>query len=823
VSALGAPVLGPVSADPDDYVSFWDYFSKLYVPEMGLDLPLKKAHQEACEMLEQAFLGTIPDFIDEYGVAHHIQYVVINMPRRVGKTKLIEAWYTWAFGYVPDCQFIHTSYSQDLTTGSMEWAAKTMNSPWYQSFFGDLIHGKRADHITTTAGGNLYASGTSGTLTGKGGGLKRPGGGAIVIDDAAKPDEVLSPVVSKGVVQWFETTIKGCRNSDRWCPIIIIAQRLGKNDLPGHVQGTYPNNTVTVKFPALVDPDTGLASTADNAISAFPETISPESLLVLRKTRIGRYVLATQSQQEDALLGGNKIPLECFDRWDPREAMSMKWEKLVIPVDTALKTKQANDFSCAALWGLIRPRAYLIDMIHGKWESPELLDRIVKFWEQWGHVAGWPSPRLIIEEKAAGTPLLQNLKVRGVPARGIERDIDKVRRCNQVLPYIEMHHAVIPKMGSVPWIEKWEAEHAEFKDDGTHAHDDMCLVAGTLVTCLRGNIPIEQVRIGDQVLTRNGLCMVAAAGQTGSTSEVWTVETTDSRVSGTGSHPIWTESRGFARIDTTSDGDTVLTCEFIPRETPRTSLFSTGSSSVATQIQSTLATVGTTARRQTTGKPGFRPCIRKSGNQSTDRYRHGMTFTIGTETPQITHPKTSNVYSNPLTKKSIATSALRSARHWVSSLTLRRSGLLLPVGIHPEKGSNGIGKMESTRRQYAKKLLETVSNAASRSIATTLTLKSVRHSAAVETERSEIESCSIATTVKKILPEPGWTLIPKPVLSVRVRAMPKPVPVFNLTVEGANEFFANGILVHNCDTTFDSLEYLLARKLSGFDVLMDNK
>lgn len=33
-------------------------------------------------------------------------------------------------------------------------------------------------------------------------------------------------------------------------------------------------------------------------------------------------------------------------------------------------------------------------------------------------------------------------------------------------------------------------------------------------------------------------------------------------------------------------------------------------------------------------------------------------------------------------------------------------------------------------------------------------------------------------------------------------------PVFNLTVEGAPEYYANGVLVHNCDTTRYMVAYL---------------
>lgn len=482
VPAQAAPV-----ENTGDWISFWTYFSEIFVPEMGIDLPLKQAHRDACEAIEAAFFGELEPNIDPITAEiFYILYVLICLPRRVGKTKIIEAFYTYAFGYVPDCQFIHTSYSTLLTEPSMAYVAKVMQMGWYREWFGSLLHGIRGDHISTVDGGNLYAAGTGGTLTGKGGGLKRPGGGAIVIDDPAKPDEVLSPVVSKGIIQWFETTIKGCRNSDRFCPIIIVQQRLGKNDLAAYVRDTYPKQTRMIKFPALVDPDTGKASTQDNAVSAFPETRSAQELLSLRATRIGRFVLATQWQQEDATLGGNMIPIECFGRWDPDQFGSMKWIRFFITVDTALKTKEANDYSCAQLWGGYEKSAYLIDEIHGKWESPDLLDRLESFWEKWGHIPNMPRPRMVIEEKAAGTPTLQHLKKKGIPAQGIERDIDKVRRVQNVLPFIETGRVLIPKPGSRPWIEGWEEEHSQFTALMNHAHDDRVECAADGIEMLLG-------------------------------------------------------------------------------------------------------------------------------------------------------------------------------------------------------------------------------------------------------------------------------------------------------------------------------------------------
>lgn len=464
--------------DPDDVVSFWEFFGELFVPNMGLALPLKDAHRHAAEILERVVTDDIAGAI-EYArankidigldetapaeqLAKAIRYVLINIPPRVGKTKMMEALICWLFAYFPDAQAIYTCYAAALAEVSLAYVQKVMRSSWYIDLYGDHIHGKRSDHLSTVEGGNIYAEGTGGTLTGKGGGLKRPAGGCIIIDDPAKPDEALSPVVSEGVRQWFETTIKDRRNSTEYTPIIICAQRLAPLDLPGYVMKEYKDQTIVLKFPGLV-----------NGVSQFPETITTEDLLTYNRTRTGRFVLASKFQQEPVALGGNLIPTDCFPRWHP--STPMKWERTVICVDTALKIKQWNDFSCASLWGLCQSRAYLIDLIHGKWETPELLANSHKFWEK--HTThsseGFPRPRLIIEEKAAGTPLLQSLRKLGVPATGIERDIDKVRRVQGILAHIETGMVIVPQDGSTNWIEKFLAECAEFAGDGTAAHDDM--------------------------------------------------------------------------------------------------------------------------------------------------------------------------------------------------------------------------------------------------------------------------------------------------------------------------------------------------------------
>lgn len=462
VTAQVGPPATP--ADPN-YVTFWEFF-QAFIKLQGIELPLSVYHKQICDTLMAAFLGVLPP---------EIQYIVINMPPRTGKTKILEAFACWGEAYFPDSQFIYTSYAGSLVKVSMGYIGQVMMSQWFTSTFGDFVHTKAADKITTTAGGNIHGEGTGGSLTGKGGGLKRAAGGAICIDDPAKPDEAFSPVESEKLKRWLHTTIERRRNSDRWCPIIICAQRLATDDLPGYVMQTYPGKFLLLKFPAMV-----------NGVSVIPDTISTETLEALKTTRYGRFVLAGQYMQEPIALGGNLIQVDSFRRYDPATARSTEWEQLVVTVDTAMKIKESNDFSCAQLWGKKDRRAYLIDQIYGKWESPALLANVIAFSNKCREEYPDAPLRVVVEEKAAGIGLIQQMKIAGVPAEGIERDIDKVRRVQAILPYQESGLVYLPKDDSTPWVAGVITECAEFKPDGTHAHDDRvdCLCDG--VTILLG-------------------------------------------------------------------------------------------------------------------------------------------------------------------------------------------------------------------------------------------------------------------------------------------------------------------------------------------------
>jgi predicted phage terminase large subunit-like protein len=448
---------------PSDLLSFWDFF-QLYVKCQKLSIPLKKMHEEVCHTLQAAALGQLTDY----------QFFVVNIMPRVGKTKIIEALQAWMLAYFPDAQIITTSYSAELAMRSTRYVRSVLESAWFTQTFGETLGDVQQSHyFTTTAGGSVYGAGVGGTITGFGAGLKRPAGGFIVVDDPANPSEALSKVESENTKIWFENTLRSRRNSTEYTPIIVIAQRLSTDDLPGYLLEHYPNDTMHLKYPAF---------DVETQESNFPETITTKDLISLRDGP-GAFTFAAQYMQEPVVFGGNLIRVDDFVYHELDT--SHKFTNKIITCDTAMKAKQSADNTVLQCWGKIGNKAYLIDCTYGKWDSNKLLSFAQKFYKK-HNLPESPVRRLLIEDKNSGTTLIQEFRRLGTPAEAIQTTKDKVTRVHEILPYIATHLVAIPRPTDPrhPWVPYFLSECAAFRADGKQAHDDavdcMCFAINNL-------------------------------------------------------------------------------------------------------------------------------------------------------------------------------------------------------------------------------------------------------------------------------------------------------------------------------------------------------
>lgn len=430
--------------------------------------------------------------------------LVINVPPGSSKTEIfVINFIARGLAKNPRARFLHLSGSDSLALANSESARDIVTSDHYQAFWplkiADDADSKKRWNVEVDGqkAGGVYATSLGGQITGfRAGHMTEGFQGAIVIDDPNKPEDAFNKAALNKANRKLLSTVKSRRANPK-TPIVVIMQRVGEGDVTDFIEkGHLGKNFKFVKIPALITeeiiaqlaPD--LLPMADNSLkddkgrfSYWPYKEPIDELLGLEKgegldpegNRISRFVYASQYDQRPKSLEGNLIKGQMFFRYSVLP--KIKYRKVF--VDTAQKTKQHNDYSVFAEWGLgVDGRAYLIDMIRGKWESPELKRRAKAFWakgkardtEVYGHLREMP-----VEDKVSGTDLIQTLKLpppegASIPIKEIQRTTDKLTRLMDALPYIELGLAGVPE--DAPFTNDFVAEHEAFSADMSHKHDD---------------------------------------------------------------------------------------------------------------------------------------------------------------------------------------------------------------------------------------------------------------------------------------------------------------------------------------------------------------
>ena len=409
----------------------------------GTDLKYNWHQKAICDTLEKVVTG-------------QITRLIINVPPRSGKTELaVKNFIAWCMGNFPDSEFIHASYSKRLATANTYSIRSIMQHEEYNKIFSHTSlssDSKAKDEFRTSQGGIVYATGAEGTITGYGAGKMRDYfGGAIVIDDPHKAGEANSDTMRQNVLDWFSTTMESRKNSND-TPIIIIMQRLHQHDLSGWLlDGGNGEEWEHLVIPALNEDD-----------ETFWEGQFPtESLHRLRASN--SYVFAGQYMQTPTPAGGGIFKRDWWRYYSVLPDIKFR----MIYADTAMKTGQHNDYSVLQCWGLGGDgKAYMLDQVRGKWESPELLAQARAFWSK--HKGGKSVLRQMkIEDKASGTGLIQQLKREGIPVIGIPRNKDKVTRGYDAAPMVEAGNVLLPE--SAEYISDFLSEADVFPNG---AHDD---------------------------------------------------------------------------------------------------------------------------------------------------------------------------------------------------------------------------------------------------------------------------------------------------------------------------------------------------------------
>ena len=338
-------------------------------------------------------------------------------------------------GKNPKMKLMQVSHNAEL---SARFGAKVRNlidSPEYKQICGDVKlreDSKAKGRWETNHGGEYFAAGVGGSITGRGADL-------LIIDDPHTEQDSLSDSAMERTYDWY---LSGPRQ--RLQPggsIVLVMTRWAQDDLTGRLikaeNEPKADKWEKISFPAILNEDT-------EARPVWPEYWKKEDLESV-KASIPLSKWNAQYMQNPTSEEGALIKREWWKPWEDEELPPL--EHIIQSYDTAFMKKQTADFSAITTWGVFRPseddppNLILVDMIKGRYEFPELR-RIAL--EQYGY---WNPETVIIEGKASGLPLTYELRKMGIPVINFtpSKGNDKHTRVNAVSPMFESGLIWAPK------------------------------------------------------------------------------------------------------------------------------------------------------------------------------------------------------------------------------------------------------------------------------------------------------------------------------------------------------------------------------------------
>jgi len=392
--------------------------------------------------------------------------LIINLAPRHTKSELASYLLpAWFLGKYPHKKVIQCSNTAELAVGFGRKVRNLVGSEQYSKIFPGVAlsaDSKAAGRWATSHGGDYFAIGVGGTVTGKGADL-------LIVDDPHSEQEARlaqgDPSVFDGVYEWYTSGPR--QRLQPGGAIIIVQTRWSDKDLTGKVLKSDSTDWEVIELPAIMPSGKPL----------WPEFWSLGELLAL-KEELPVYKWNAQYQQKPTGEEGAIVKRDWWQVWE-RERPP-KCDFIIQSWDTAFTKSQRADYSACTTWGIFNldedpdnVNIIMLDAWKDKLEFPELKDTAKRFYDEWQPDA------CIIEAKAAGAPLIFELRRMGVmvsdytPTRGN----DKFVRINSVTDLFRSGRVWAPE---TKWADEVIEEMARFPNA---EHDD--LVDSTVQALIR--------------------------------------------------------------------------------------------------------------------------------------------------------------------------------------------------------------------------------------------------------------------------------------------------------------------------------------------------
>lgn len=360
-----------------------------------------------------------------------IKRLMISVPPRHGKSMLASEFFpAWYLGRNPGKQIIAATYAQDLADDFGRKVRNQIRDGLFSAIFPECViaaDSQAVKRFHTVAGGVYHAVGVGGPITGRGAHL-------LIVDDPIKGrEDADSEAMRRKVKDWYSSVAY-----TRLMPggsVIIIQTRWHQADLSGWILRDHDHEDWDVLSLPAID---------SNNKPLWPSAYPLHRLQEIKKT-IGNRDWSALYQQSPMVDGGNILKSGWWQRW-PKSRPLPKFEHVFQSYDTAysegdLKT---NSYSARSTWGVFRDdKDDLAVMLCESWRDrvdyPDLKKAALASYLE------YRPDVVLIEKKASGQSLIQELRRSGLPVKTYMPDKSKVARAYAVQAMLESGRVWAPE------------------------------------------------------------------------------------------------------------------------------------------------------------------------------------------------------------------------------------------------------------------------------------------------------------------------------------------------------------------------------------------
>ena len=442
----------------------------------------RKVEQENARANFMGFVKSMwPEFVEG---PHHIkiaqkfqkfltgknQRLIVNMPPRHTKSEFASFLFpAWMIGQNPRLKIIQATHTGELAIRFGRKVRNLMNTKEYKGVFPDVTlrtDNQAAGRWETNLGGEYFAAGVGGAITGRGADL-------LIIDDPHSEQDALSDTAMDNAYEWYTSGPR--QRMQPGGSIVIVMTRWSDKDLTGNLVKKMGDLKADkwdiIEFPAILEDDD-----EEKRKPIWPQYWKLNELDKVKASLVPTKWSA-QWQQNPTYDGTSIIKREWWNIWEKEDPPECAFK--IQSYDTAFSKKETADYSAITTWGVFYPdegketHLILLNARKGRWDFPEL-KQVAK-----EELNLYNPEAVMIEAKASGTPLIQELRRFGVYATAFSpnRGMDKHVRLNSVAPIFEAGHVWRPNRD---WAEEVQEECASFPYG---EHDD--LVDATTLALLR--------------------------------------------------------------------------------------------------------------------------------------------------------------------------------------------------------------------------------------------------------------------------------------------------------------------------------------------------